>query len=600
MSFPLERYLNVRMAYAPSWKHDGSGVAFLTNITGLPQSWLVDRAGGWPNQLTFRSDRVSFQAYSPVSSALVFGEDAGGNERTQFFLLEEGRVEVPLVYQPDAFHIWGDWSPDGGAIAYAGNDRDPRFYDVYLLDMESRQTHRVWESDETHFPLSFFPDGRYLLTTRRNTNLNNDLFLLDLERGERYLLTPHDGEALYTWPYFAPDGRFLYLLSNQGREFMAVMRLDLGNNQWHIHAARQADADVLALSKDGRWLAYAFNVDGRSELVVEDLKRGAQVEVVGLPIGVIMELVFHPHASYLAITHTGPRHTHDIWLMNLRTGECGPLTHSSLAGIPRNHFVEPQRVRYASFDGLEIPAFLYLPPKSNTGKRPPVLVYVHGGPESQYRDTFNPLIQYLVAQGYAVFAPNVRGSWGYGKTYVHLDDVEKRKDAVADLKWGVLWLRQSGQVDGKRVGIMGGSYGGYMVLAALATYPDLWAVGVDIVGIANLVTFLENTAPWRRHLREAEYGHLERDRAILAALSPINRVDRIRTPLMVIHGANDPRVPVGEAEQIVAALDARGVPVEYLRYEDEGHGLVRLKNKLDAYPRVVRFLNRWLGGKRPV
>ena len=595
MSFPLQRYLNIRMAYGPTWKADGTGLAFLTNITGVPQSWFVERKGGWPEQITFRSDRVSVHAFSPVSNAFIFGEDVGGNERVQLFLQEEGKPEAPLVYEPDVFHVWGDWSPDGTYIAYASNARDARYYDIYVLDVTAGDARRVWESNETHFPLRFFPTGNYLLTTRRNTNLDNDLFLIDLERGQRHHLTPHADETLYAWPHFTPDGQSIYLLANQGRDFLAVMRLDLATNEWHVHAAREWDADLLALSRNGRWLAYTFNVNGNSELVVEDMELGERVECVGLPTGVIVDMLFHPHEPHLALTHNGPRHTHDVWVMDLRTGECAPWTHSSLGGIPRSQFMEPRLVHYPSFDGLQIPAFLYLPQHVPPDTLPPVVMYVHGGPESQFRNTFNPFIQYLVAQGYAVFAPNVRGSRGYGKHYVHLDDVEKRKDAVADLKWGALWLRQSGLVDGNRIAIMGGSYGGYMVLAALTTYPELWAAGVDIVGIANFVTFLEHTAPWRRHLREAEYGSLERDRDVLEALSPIHQVHRIQAPLMVIHGANDPRVPVGEAEQIVSALKERGIPVEYLRYEDEGHGLVKLKNKLDAYPKIVQFLKRWLG-----
>ncbi len=594
MTFPIERYLNIRAAHSPTWNAAGTHIAFLTNITGFPQVWQVPREGGWPDPLTFRPDRITFAAYSPTGERLIFGEDAGGNERTQFYLLEPGRPEIPLTQAPRVFHVWGDWAPDGERIAYASNARHPRYFDVYLMDVRTRESTRVWTSDETTHALRFSPDGRYLLLQRNNTNLDNDLFLLDLTTGKRRHLTPHTDEAHYAFPHFTPDGRSLYLLSNQDREFKAVLRLDLDTGQWHTHDAREWDATLLALSHDGRWLAYTYNENGTSDLVVEDLHTGERLEITGLPTGVVEDLAFMPRGPHLALTHNGPRHTHDVWIVDLGTGACTPVTHSSLAGIPRDHFVDPQPVRYPSFDGLSIPAFLYMPQNLPPGHKPPVVMYVHGGPESQYRNTFNAFVQYLVARGYAVFAPNVRGSAGYGKRYIHLDDVDKRPDAVADLKWGVLWLRQSGLVDGERIAIMGGSYGGYMVLAALTTYPDLWRAGVDIVGIANFVTFLENTASWRRHLREAEYGRLDRDRDVLERLSPIRHVDRIRAPLMVIHGANDPRVPVGEAEQIVAALRERGVPVEYLRYEDEGHGLVKLKNRLDAYPKIITFLNRHL------
>src|SRR5260370_22633995 len=260
-----------------------------------------------------------------------------------------------------------------------------------------------------------------------------------------------------------------------------------------------------------------------------------------------------------------------------------------MGGIPRESVVEPSLVDYLTFDGREIPAFLYVP-QDRQPRGLPVVISVHGGPEGQCRPFFNAVIQYLAARGYAVLEPNVRGRNGYGYEYQSLDDVRLRMTSVADLQYAVYWLRESGIADPRRIAIMGGSYGGFMVLSAITTSPDLWAAAVDIVGIANFVTFLENTHPWRRKLRESEYGSLENDREFLEESSPIRHVDQIVAPLFVIHGANDPRVPVGEAEQIVAALRQRQVPVEYLCFEDEGHGLVKRVNRLVAYPAVVRFL----------
>jgi dipeptidyl aminopeptidase/acylaminoacyl peptidase len=227
-------------------------------------------------------------------------------------------------------------------------------------------------------------------------------------------------------------------------------------------------------------------------------------------------------------------------------------------------------------------------------ERPPVVVHVHGGPESQAQPIFSPVIQYLVDHGYAVLTPNVRGSTGYGRTYTHLDDVEKRMDSVADLEAAVRWLRQSGQIDGKRIAVMGGSYGGFMVLAALTTYPDLWAVGVDIVGVANFETFLRNTGAYRRHWRIPEYGDPDKNADLFRRISPIHHVDKIQAPLMVVHGDNDPRVPLSETEQIVAALESRGVPVQFIHFDDEGHGVIKLKNKLVAYPAIGEFLDKHL------
>ncbi|MFT4932055.1 MAG: dipeptidyl aminopeptidase/acylaminoacyl peptidase, partial [Natronomonas sp.] len=277
------------------------------------------------------------------------------------------------------------------------------------------------------------------------------------------------------------------------------------------------------------------------------------------------------------------------YVVDVETGEAERWTNAATAGIPRETFVEPQLIHYETFDGRSIPAFFSLP--RDVDGEVPVVVDIHGGPESQRRPSFNPVKQYFLNRGYAYFEPNVRGSTGYGRAYTHLDDVEKRMDSVRDLRAGVEWLHDRDAVDPDRIAAMGGSYGGFMVLAALTEYPDLWAAGIDIVGIANFVTFLENTGDWRRELREAEYGSLEEDREFLESISPINHVGKIEAPLFVLHGANDPRVPLGEAEQIVEELEDRGVPVRKLVFEDEGHGFAKLENRIEAYRAVVGFLD---------
>jgi dipeptidyl aminopeptidase/acylaminoacyl peptidase len=275
--------------------------------------------------------------------------------------------------------------------------------------------------------------------------------------------------------------------------------------------------------------------------------------------------------------------------VDVTSGDCERWTRASTAGIPRDSFVTPELVHYPTFDDRTIPAYFSLP--DDTGENDtPVIVDVHGGPESQRRPSFSPLTQYFLANGYAVFEPNVRGSTGYGKAYSHLDDVERRMDAVADIDAGVDWLTDHPAVDPERIVALGASYGGFVVLAAMTTYPDRWAAGVDIVGIASFVTFLENTGEWRRALREAEYGSLEDDRAFLESISPINTIESIRAPLFVLHGANDPRVPVSEAHQLVERAREQGVPVRELVFDDEGHGFSKLENRIRAYTEIVDFL----------
>ncbi|MBI4497111.1 MAG: S9 family peptidase [Chloroflexi bacterium] len=593
--YDFSRYLNVRSAYGASFSPSGRRVAFLTDVTGVPQVWSVGVGGGWPQQLTFTDERVSVAAYAWHARHLVIGMDSGGNERQQLFLLaEDGSRLTPLTHNPETIHAFGGWAHDNRRMALASNERHPAYFDVAVLDTATGEARRVFEHDGTNYAVGWSPDDRALLVNRYTTNLDNDLFLLDLALGEVVHLTPHEEEAEYSSAAWAADGRGLYLITNQGRDFTGLAYLDLASRRLEYLATPDWDVETLALSRDGRLLAYVTNEDGYSTLTIRETATGREHRPPGIPRGVIADLAWSPDARRLAFTFRSGRYHADVWLLDREWGRVRRLTHSARGGIPQSAFVEPTLVRYPSFDGREIPAFLYLPPGARPNGQLPVLVSVHGGPEGQERPTFNPLHQYFVGRGYAVFAPNVRGSTGYGKAYTHLDDVRLRMDSVADLKAAVEWLRSSGYAHPRRIAVMGGSYGGFMTLAALTTYPDLWAAGVDVVGIANFITFLENTGPWRRRLREAEYGSLEHDADFLREISPIHHVDRITAPLMVIHGANDPRVPAGEAEQIVTALRSRGRPVEYLRFEDEGHGLVKRHNRIAAYTAVGDFLDRYL------
>jgi dipeptidyl aminopeptidase/acylaminoacyl peptidase len=408
------------------------------------------------------------------------------------------------------------------------------------------------------------------------------------------------GDARYE-AAFGPDGRRLYIASDLHRDFLTLAHMDLSTSDADDPAPQLVfrdgpgwDVSSLYVALQSNRLAYHINADGYTQLVIESLADGSALPIEGLPPGVCELSAFSVDGSQAAITVNAPRYNPDVWMADLTTGQARQLTRSSRAGIPQASLVEPELIRYPSFDGLSIAGFLYRPLSVRSGERLRVLFVVHGGPESQTQPTFGPITQYFVNRGYAVFAPNVRGSTGYGTRFAHLDDVEKRLEAVADLAYGARYLIEQGIADPQRIAVYGGSYGGFMVLAALTEYPDIWAAGVDIVGIANFLTFLENTGPWRRDLRIAEYGDPEKDRELLERISPINHVQRIRAPLMVIHGANDPRVPVGEAEQVVAALRSRQVPVTYLRYEDEGHGLSKLANRLDAYAKMADFLDEHL------
>ena len=584
MAYEFARYLKIRAAYGATWSPDGRRIAFLTDITGVPQAWEVPVVGGWPEQLTFYDERVSGVRYSPKENRLIFSMDVGGNERSQLFLLENGE-ERDLTKAPDAIHYFGGFSPDGKRIAYTATRRNGTDFDVYVQEL-SGSPEMVWKTAGYHTVADWAPDGSFLVISHHYSNLNNDLYKLDLISGEATLLTPHEGDARFSGARVTPDGESIFLATDRDGDFVRLGRLDLSTLEIRYLTPDDWDVEEVELSENGRWLLASRNVEGYSDFMLFN-SRGRRVPEPEMPEGILGGFSFSPDGNRLAFTLAGPDRNPDVWVVDLPDGEPYRLTRSSTAGIPPRTFRRPKVVRYPSFDGLEIPALFYEPDTESV----PVVVNVHGGPESQSRPLFAPVTQYLLHRGYAVFAPNVRGSTGYGKAYTHLDDMYLRMDSVKDLAHAVHWLREQGH---ERIAVMGGSYGGFMVLAALTEYPELWTAGVDIVGIANLVTFLENTGSYRRALREPEYGSLERDREFLESISPIHKAERIKAPLMVIHGKNDPRVPVGEAEQIVERVRENGGAVEYLLYEDEGHGLAKLKNRLDAYPKIAAFLDKHL------
>ena len=602
-TYSFERFLNVRSAYGPTFAPDGKRLSFLTDITGVAEVWSIPvdvhaAVPAWPTQLTFRNERIAEVSSSPTEDILLLTADVGGNELTQLYSLSgDGSLFTELTDRPEVIYTAARWSPDGTRITYSSNERDRRYFDIYERSLDNGSIKQLLRHDGTNHPGRYSPDGKQVLVGRFESNIRDRLILLDITTGETRYLTPeiHDGPAEHAYPAWSADRRGLYLLSNQGRQFLSPAWLDLTTTELTYLRDDSWDTEILLLTDDGTRMALVTNEDGYSRLEIFDVTNGWEARhtlptPASLPRGVIREATWSRNGSRLAFTLDIANDASDVWVWDIEDRALWQATRSALGGIPRDTFVAPSLVHYPTFDGREIPAFLYLP-RNEQPRGLPVVIYVHGGPEGQSRPIFNAVIQYLVACGYGVFVPNVRGSTGYGYEYQSLDDVRLRMDSVADLQHAVFYLRESGIADSRRIAVMGASYGGFMVLSALTAYPDLWAAGVDIVGVANFVTFLENTGPWRRKLREAEYGSLEHDREFLEQISPIRSVERISAPLFVVHGANDPRVPVGEAEQVVAALRERKVPVEYMRFEDEGHGLVKRANRLIAYPAIARFLD---------
>jgi protease II len=546
--------------------------------------------------------------------AVIVSHDDGGNELHQLSLLPlplpggtpAGPDDLrPLVRDPGHIHALADVAP--GRICYFTNRRNGVAFDPVIRDLASGAERTVGLGDRSYSGAALSPDGRWLaLAVSSPVTANSEhVLLVDLacEPGQEQVtaVTPEDAPAMNDLLCWSPDSAALIVSSNLGREFTAVARYTLATRQWDWLVSDDTADLAGSLSPDGSLLLVERNDDGASLLSLHDAATGTPLRDVPLPApGCISDPRlppprWAPDSAALAISVTGAQLPGDVLLADATTGRVRQITRSA-DGLGGTVTVVPQQHQVPAPDGELIPCLVYraADPADPALAGSAVLV-VHGGPESQARQNFNPYVQALAAAGHTVLVPNVRGSVGYGKRWYSLDDVERRLDSVADLAALHAYLPELG-VDPERAALWGGSYGGYMVLAGLAFQPDLWAAGVDIVGISSLVTFLENTSAYRRAYREREYGTLARDREFLRAASPLTRIDQLRAPLFIIHGANDPRVPLSEAEQIHAALTGRGQECELLVYGDEGHGLAQRANRSDAVPKALAFLARQLAG----
>jgi dipeptidyl aminopeptidase/acylaminoacyl peptidase len=602
----IARYLNVRSAQSGQLSPDGRELLFITSTTGQPQLWIAPvRADGpaAPRQITFGANRVQFARWSPDGRWIAYGTDRGGNERTQFFLLSpDGTRERELTPADDYFRLFSGWSPAGSRIAYVSNERNGNDFDLYVMDLQPDgrpgQPRMVMQGAGNLGVEAWRPDGEAMVLSQGRGEADNDLFLLDLRTRKLDTLFMPEQMSSYRGIQWTPDGQGFFVATNHERDFAGLAHYHIPDRALHWMEQPQNDVESVAASADGKWLAYTINENGFSRLVARELGGRGVVPIPGLPSGVVGSLEWAEDAPRLAIGISGPGLPGDVWIFDAATGQTTRATESTLAGLDAESFVSPEPVTIPSFDGVSIYGLLYRP-RGAEGRRPPVVMMLHGGPTSQARPGFDPVKQYLLARGYAVLDLNFRGSTGFGQRFTQLDNKRLRPNAVRDMQSAVEWLRARRDVDGNRVAAMGGSYGGYMTLAAVAQLPEYFQAGVDFVGVANWISGLEDASPQLKNSDRIEYGNIDdpQDRAFFTEISPLSYADRIRSPLLVVHGANDPRVPVGEADQIVRAVRHRRGDVEYLRFPDEGHGIARLQNRITAYQRIARFLDRVLGNE---
>lgn len=573
-------------------------------MTGVPKIWMTEAEPDVPNRsmelLSVDSEeRVGFVECALSKDLIVYGVDTGGNERYQINVIEnKGKNFKRITNNPKVIHEFGSFSKDENKLSYSSNFRDQTFFDVYIQDLESDTNagELVYQSNETNVPIEWSPDQASLLFRTKYAPFNHDPFLLEISSLKARRIFEQKGDAVFDYATFSKDGRFVYCISNAGREFSELVKIEVNDERLDsIHSEGSSEIELLRQSPDGKLLAFAVNSEGFSKIRILKSDSAAEDEPkeVKLPIdSVVLDLDWSADSSKLTFTLTSSILNTNVWIYDLEKDLLAQITKVSTSGIDEASFLPAQLWKYKSFDGLEISSFLFLPNDQNGDY--PLLVLLHGGPESQFRPTFNPLIQYFVDLGFAVGVPNFRGSTGYGRTFTHLDDVRNRMNTVKDVESFIVNLKRrsdlQGRIDFGKIAAWGGSYGGFMVLACLCANPELWAAGVDIVGIANFVTFLRNTGPWRRKLRIAEYGDPDKDNEFLSSISPVTNAEKIRAPLFVIHGANDPRVPLEEAEQITSTLERLGRRVHLMKFEAEGHGLHKIKDRIEGYSQALAFL----------
>ncbi len=587
----IDTFMQIGYAGSPALTRDARTLYFTSNASGVSQVYRLDRVDGWPYQLSVFTEGIDYYTLSPTDDYLVCGVAAGGNENAQLWLMDArtGQTE-PLTDQPEVRHFTPAWTHDGGTIIYSSNEANGTDFYLYTMDLGTREKAVFADMEGWNFPGDVSNDDRWILITHYYSNTNTDVYMADLTSGERVLITPHEGEATFTSAQFDANAEKVYVVSNDNEDGIArraVIDVDTKELTF-LDTEGVWEVEGMGLSPDRKVMGWTVNEDGYSRLHLIELAGDRELPVPPLD-GQIQGFSFSDTPE-VALSFTSAVDSPDIVAWNWRTSELRKLTHSTYAGVDPGSLVMPKLIRYASFDSLEIPAFLYLPPDYEPGKPVPFVVHVHGGPESQFRPGFIRHFQYLLLNGFGILAPNVRGSAGYGREYMDMDNYKNRLDSVKDLKAGADWLIANGYSAPGLLAVKGGSYGGYMTLAAITEYPDLFSAAIDDVGIANFKTFLENTAEYRRYLREAEYGPLS-DPEFLESISPLNKAGLIETPLLVVHGQNDPRVPVTEALQIADAIRAKGGEVETLIFPDEGHGVSKRANVLVLYRKMVEFLN---------
>jgi dipeptidyl aminopeptidase/acylaminoacyl peptidase len=595
--YTIEQFLETTALGGHSFSADETKILFSSDQTGIFNAYTVPVGGGEPAPVTRSTVESTFSiAFFPRDDRILFTHDQGGNENNHLYVIHGGK-EHDLTPGRTLRASFLKWTHDGSAFYFQTNERDRKFFDIYRMGTDGYARALTYQDEVGYEAGDVSNDGRWIAFSKSRTTADSDIYLWSVVNRTMTLITPHKGQAIYRPARFDPESKALYYLTNDGAEFTRVRKFELATGR-HSDVER-ADWDILdtEFSHNGKYRVSTINVDGSTVIKIWETRTGRLIEVPNLPAGQISSVRISRSEGRLAFYLDSDRSPANLYVY--RFGDPAPvrLTSSSSKAIDPADLVDSEVVRFPSFDGLVIPSMFYRPHQATPQHKVPALVWVHGGPGGQTTKGYDPLIQYLVNHGYAVLGINNRGSSGYGQTFFTADDRKHGREPLWDCVEGKKYLARLPYIDSDRIGIIGGSYGGYMTLAALAFRPEEFAAGVDIFGVANWVRTLESMPPYWESFREALYqeiGDPKRDRARLEAVSPLLHADRIRKPLLVLQGANDPRVIRPESDDIVAALKKNGVPVEYLVFPDEGHGFTKKANRVAGYRAILQFLDQHL------
>jgi len=598
-SLTIEKLYMTRQIGRPTWSRDGQSVAFISNMSGRNNLWLVPAEGGWPVQLTVSDQRQASPAWSPDGKWIAYQSDYDGDEQWDIFLVSPkiGQV-VNLTSTREIAETDPTWSPDGRYLAYLVKPKTSASHEIDVYDLVMREVKHLTTGtpqDKGNSNPIWSRDGKYIVYTQEQAKgTDSNIFIAEVATGKSTLLTPHEGEQRFSGNDISPDGKRVLFTSNAanscdnvGLVEIATRKISwLTHDQWEIRGGE--------FSPDGKHITFTANVDGNEEIYLHDLAAGKSTALpiakgVNEPAG--GHSAFTKDGSRLLYYHNGPTAPGDLWVYTLATGASHQLTHSMMAGMRPEDMVEPYLVHYPSRDGKwTISAFLYVPFNMARNGQNAAIVYIHGGPTAQTMNSFNRVVQFAANQGYMVLAPNYRGSTGYGKEFQQANLFDMGGGDLQDVLAGVDWIKQTGYLDPKKIAVIGGSYGGYLSMMAVTKAPDVWAAGVPIVPFVNWFTEIENEDPELQQSDLATMGDVIKNKALYEDRSPINFIDQIKAPLLLLAGGHDPRCPKTETQQVVDAIKKRGGKVDYKIYEDEGHGFARVENQIDAYRRVADFL----------